>query len=133
MPYGAGGSESPSWATPWGGGVAALMAALLNFESDLPPVKCFSYATPACCSVPLAAHLKGHVVSCVLQDDAVPRLSDANCALLAKDLVDDDANYRARFAKDRAAYAAHVKTLGKREAMVHERTLPLQAGQWLWL
>ena len=85
-----------------GGGVAAIMAALLNFESDLPPVKCFSYATPACCSVPLAAHLKGHVVSCVLQDDAVPRLSDANCALLAKDLVNDDANYRARFAEDGA-------------------------------
>ena len=65
----------------------------------------------------------------------MPRLSDANCAKLARDIVADDANYHQRFAKDRAAYAAHVKSLGKGEGMVHEaqsvvepRTAPATKG-----
>ncbi|KAH8056740.1 hypothetical protein JL720_14210 [Aureococcus anophagefferens] len=113
-----------------GGGVAALVATLLNDHGALPRVRCYAFATPACVSADLAAFLKPTVTSCVLQDDVVPRLSDATCARLAADLVNDDANYRASFAKDRAAYAGHVATLGKGEGMVHdarEDALPLES------
>ena len=113
-----------------GGGVAALIATLLNDHGALPRVRCYAFATPACVSADLAAFLKPTVTSCVLQDDVVPRLSDATCARLAADLVNDDANYRASFAKDRAAYAGHVATLGKGEGMVHdarEDALPLES------
>jgi pimeloyl-ACP methyl ester carboxylesterase len=103
-----------------GGGVASLMTALLNADSDLPRVKCYSFATPACCSVDLAELLKPDVVSCVLQDDVVPRLSDSNCARLAAALILDEGNYIESFAKDKTALANHTLTLGARSGMVHD-------------
>ncbi|KAH8095856.1 hypothetical protein JL720_3189 [Aureococcus anophagefferens] len=75
-----------------GGGVAALVATLLNDHGALPSGAA-TFATPGV-SADLAAFLKPTVTSCVLQDDVVPRLSDATCARLAADLVNDDANYR---------------------------------------
>ena len=55
----------------------------------------------------------------VHNDDLVPRLSDANCGRLAIEIVADDALYKERFAKDRAAYYEYFKTLGKTQAMSH--------------
>jgi hypothetical protein len=59
------------------------------------------------------------MLSAVHNDDLAPRLSEATCHQLALDLVADDANYKARFAKDYAAYKQYVVTLGKAQAMSH--------------
>ena len=107
-----------------GAGVAVLMTALLNQNTTLPNARCYGYATPACVSPPLAERLKKTVTSCVLRDDAVPRLSEKHCARLAREIVADDENYRERFAKDRAAYSQHVKQIGRKEGMVHADAPP---------
>ncbi|KAJ1456090.1 hypothetical protein M885DRAFT_518562 [Pelagophyceae sp. CCMP2097] len=103
-----------------GAGVAALITFLLNDrDAASKRARCFAYACPAAVNEALAAALLKDVTAVVHNDDMVPRLSDANCAQLADELVRDDANYRQRFDKDRAAYTAHVRTLGKAQAMSH--------------
>lgn len=103
-----------------GAGVGALVTALLDDEarSRGRSVECVAYAAPACVSPQLADALQDRVLSVVHRDDLVPRLSDANCAILARDLVADDANYRRRLAADKAALADHLRTLGKANSMV---------------
>mmetsp|Transcript_9579 Transcript_9579/g.30663 ORF Transcript_9579/g.30663 Transcript_9579/m.30663 type:complete len:485 (+) Transcript_9579:244-1698(+) len=97
-----------------GAGVAVIIAALLD---RVDRVDCVAYATPACVSPDLADALRPRVLTVVHRDDLVPRLSDANCAVLARDLVADDADYKRRLAADKLALAEHLKTLGKANAM----------------
>ena len=106
-----------------GAGVAVLAAALLR-EEDSIDASCVAYAAPACVDPRLADALKPHVLSIVHRDDLVPRLSDVNCARLAKDLQADDANYRSRLAADKASLKTHIATLGKVQAMSHNDVAP---------
>ncbi|KAJ8608390.1 hypothetical protein CTAYLR_008154 [Chrysophaeum taylorii] len=99
-----------------GAGVAAVLAALLD-----KPATCVCFAPPACVSPCLADALKDRVLSVVHRDDLVPRLSDSNCAALARDLVSDDANFKRRLAEDKALLAKHLKDLGKANAMMHDQ------------
>ena len=105
-----------------GGGVAAMMAALLNHDAagrprEGPLARCVAYAPAACVDEEGDAAFFLNVLSCFLNDDIVPRLSEANCAQLAQDLVQDDANYRDRLARDVKSYKRYLATLGKAEAM----------------
>lgn len=97
-----------------GAGVATLITLLDDH------VTCVAYAPPPCVSEELAQRLEQRVLSVVHRDDLVPRLSDANCAVLAKDLVADDANFKRRLAVDRKCIADRIRTLGKANAMRHD-------------
>eukprot|EP00633_Aureoumbra_lagunensis_P002915 CAMPEP_0197286626 /NCGR_PEP_ID=MMETSP0890-20130614/2158_1 /TAXON_ID=44058 ORGANISM="Aureoumbra lagunensis, Strain CCMP1510" /NCGR_SAMPLE_ID=MMETSP0890 /ASSEMBLY_ACC=CAM_ASM_000533 /LENGTH=762 /DNA_ID=CAMNT_0042755163 /DNA_START=111 /DNA_END=2403 /DNA_ORIENTATION=+ len=109
-----------------GAGVATVITALLmneHRETKFPaPVKCIAYAAPASVDADLAHLLLGSVVSVVHHDDLIPRLSDANCAMLAKALLADDANYHARLTADKQSVKNHIKTLGKVNPMLHTRS-----------
>ena len=88
-----------------GAGVAVLLTALLNADdaaSSAQRVKCFAFACPACASEALTDLLQADVTAVVHQDDVVPRLSDANCEVLAAEIVANDTLYRERFARRRA-------------------------------
>lgn len=105
-----------------GAGVAVLMTHLLgpNSRRTGRALDCVAYATPACVSPDLADALRTNVLSVVHRDDLVPRLSDATCARLAKDLVADDMNFKRRLAADKVSLTDHLRSLGKANAMVHD-------------
>lgn len=104
-----------------GAGVAVLITHLLGSDARRAgrALDCVAYATPACVSPDLADSLRSNVLSVVHRDDLVPRLSDANCARLAKDLVADDMNYKRRLTADKVSLTDHLRSLGKANAMVH--------------
>ena len=102
-----------------GAGVAALACAMLRREDSL-EVTCVAYAAPACVDENFAETLDAFVLSVVHRDDLIPRLSDTNCAKLAKELVDDDNNYRARYEADKDSIKKHITTLGKVMPMQHK-------------
>ena len=94
-----------------GGGVGTLLTALLLFgeratqpDPSLPPpppppepyanIRCIAYACPACVDLALSLALKPVLTSLTHNDDAVPRLSDANCRQLAMDLIADDVRFK---------------------------------------
>ena len=57
-------------------------------------IRCFAYASPACVDLALSLALKPVLTSLTHNDDAVPRLSDANCRQLAMDLIADDVRFK---------------------------------------
>lgn len=125
-----------------GGGVASIITALLRFgevakasDPSLPPpppppprydaATCVSFASPACVDTALSDALRGIVLTVTHNDDVVPRLNDANCRQLARDLIADDALYKeVRAPPGRPHAAAQSLCASRLDPLSREHVLP---------
>ncbi|GKY98468.1 hypothetical protein MPSEU_000804100 [Mayamaea pseudoterrestris] len=76
-----------------GGGVSVLLGALVyrDLERELNaatvPLKVYAYGTPSCIDARLAESVESFVVTVVLHDDVIPRLTPTSCRQLLKHLL----------------------------------------------
>jgi len=110
------------------GAAVASMTAELLFD-DIPTVKCFAFATPACATRPLAVQAQRHTVSVVLHDDVIPRITPASVRFLLQDLMADRKKFQEDFHEDMGAVVQRAQTIWA----PRQRKLPIgrQAAQAL--